>query len=219
MGWRVRRWAPLRAWGVPGRARGCGVGGSQAALQPLLSGDAFRASSPFRSPSPGFRAAGSITAPSPTFPDSARPSFPRAGTQPPGKTSTSRLARSKISPAPPRMPLPRWGAEPALPLCRNLSPRSAVGRLGAERRAPALSKIEAEQMVGAGCWWQRQPSLFPRQLLPPSIRSPELAFYGGGGVGVGGGEASICVLGRCWAHQGFLGVSGIPPHFGFWYFN
>lgn len=36
-------------------------------------------------PSPGFEAQGSITDPAPTFSDSARPSFPRAGNEPPGK--------------------------------------------------------------------------------------------------------------------------------------
>lgn len=175
--------APSNSWGAPHWPQSHLLGTNSASSEleePQLLGSRHR----------------SITEQSPT---SARPPFPRARDTPRGKLAPLRSLAPKY-PRPRAEPLPRSLAEPSLPLgfARNPPPPSAVGRLGdAERRAPALFKIEAEQMVGAGCWWRRQPSLFPRQLvagmllLAPFINPLDIA-----GILLQG-ERGICLLGRC----------------------
>lgn len=78
------------------------------------------------------------------------------------------------------------------------------GRLGSAEPS-ALSKIAAEQMVGARCWWWRQPRLFPRQLVAASCSSINPLPQSWRLLAEGGREVNICLSGRPGAQRCFIG--------------
>lgn len=145
-----------------------------------------------------------------------QPSLPRHGRLSPAPLGKLAPLNSLVQ----KYPRPRAGAAAkmgsgagATSLQKSVAlPRRWGGWEPRSAEPPSLSKIEAEQMVGAGCWWRRQPRLFPRQLVAALLlRAPSVIprrF-------IAGGEASIWLLGQRWVHRCFLGFGAVPLVF--WY--